>query len=283
MKEDDKKAEDDTKQQDEAKTDDKKETDPKIDEEKRKRIESVLKRLEKFNTTVEQADQNVIDNANQRKEERKKLFNEIETMEKELEPFREKDEQILNQKVKEEVESALLVIMDKKYKAELEIIELKKLLKDRNNKVFELEQENKRLVMRNSELEDIIKGVPPRAHQSQNEAMTAALQSQDGGFDRAQDELVYDQPPSQDDEDDFWQEGKAAKAGYGGNDNDLWITGNNNNLPATNLNAYNASTNRRGKAQPPGFNKSIPKRAQGYDPNDDMAFYGVGVTGARKV
>lgn len=180
----------------------------------------------------------------------------------------------MNQKVKEEVENALLVIMDKKYKAEEEIKELKKLLKERNTKIFELEKENKQLKHRNEELEDIMKGGTGRAKRSTQENMRMAYQSQDAeGFDRAEEDPVYDQPPSQDDEDDFWQEGKA-KGGY--NDGgDLWIMGNKDNLPGNNINAYNSP----GGAQPPGF-KSIPKRSQGYNGNDDMAFYGVG---AKKV
>lgn len=144
------------------------------------------------------------------------------------------------------------------------------MLRERNQKIYELEQENKKLRDRNFELEDIMKGGTGRPRQSTQQNMTMGMQSQDG-FDRAEvDEPIYDQPQSQDEEDDFWQEGKVNKGGYG-NDNDLWIMGNKDNLPATNLNAYNPPSM---QAQPPGF-KSIPKRPQGYNANDDMAFYGV--------
>ena len=128
------------------------------------------------------------------------------------------------------------------------------------------------------DLEDVMNGVPSRNKQSTQDNINMAIASKNGeGFDRAEEAPVYDQPQSQDDEDDFWQEGKGNKGNYGnGNDNDLWITGNKDNLPVSNLNAYNSPGM---QAQPPGY-KSIPKRPQGYNGNDDMAFYGVG---AKKV
>eukprot|EP00343_Euplotes_focardii_P005991 CAMPEP_0205812624 /NCGR_PEP_ID=MMETSP0205-20121125/17116_1 /ASSEMBLY_ACC=CAM_ASM_000278 /TAXON_ID=36767 /ORGANISM="Euplotes focardii, Strain TN1" /LENGTH=85 /DNA_ID=CAMNT_0053093565 /DNA_START=3 /DNA_END=256 /DNA_ORIENTATION=- len=83
-----------------------------------------------------------------------------------------------------------------------------------------------------------------------------AMQSQHNeNFERADDVPVYDQPASQDDEEDFWQEGKGKQGNYD-NDNDLWIMGNKNNLPESNVNAYN---NSGGAQKPEGF-KSIPRR-----------------------
>jgi hypothetical protein len=180
----------------------------------------------------------------------------------------------MHQKVKEEVENALLIIMDKKYKAEQEVVELKKLLRERNQKIYELEEENKQLKNRHNGHDGRTNEMSgrPRDSMQQDDNMHMAMQSQDAeGFDRAEEEPVYDQPPSQDDEDDFWQEGKQNKAGYGG-DNDLWIMGNKSNMPPANNNASYGATGASG--QPPGF-KSIPKRPQGYNANDDMAFYGV--------
>lgn len=226
-----------------------KDKDDKLDPEQEKAVKKMMERVSKMSTTMEQADQKIIDNARNRAEERKKLLNEIEVMKNEIDPYLEKDKEVMEQKVKEEVENALLVIMDKKYKAEQEVEELKKLLRDRNQKIYELESENKKLKERNWELEDVLKGGTGRRKQSApQDMMNAAYQSQDiDGFERADEDQVYDQPPSQDDDDDFWQEGK------------------------TNINAYNPPTI---QVQPAGF-KSIPKRHQGYSANDDMAFYGV--------
>ncbi|CAI2378127.1 unnamed protein product [Moneuplotes crassus] len=250
--------------------------DNKLSAEQEKLVKGLVDRMSKFSTNVENADQKIIDNAHNRAEERKKLLGEIDKMKEELEPYLEKDEEKLGEKVKIEVDNALLIIMDKKYKAEEEVKELKKLLRERNQKIYELEQENKALKNKNQDLEDTLHGVPKKRTTQDN--INMAMQSQDGQFDRVQEEIpVYDQPQSQDDEDDFWQEGKGAnKGGYGGGD-DLWIMGNKDNLPQSNLNAYNQPGM---PSQPPGF-KSIPKRPQGYNGgNDDMAFYGVG---AKKV
>jgi hypothetical protein len=195
----------------------------------------------------------------------------------------ETDNEVVNSKTKVETDNALLVITEMKLRAQNEVIELKKLLKVRGDKIYELEQENKRLMNRNRDLEDMMSGAPPRARQSQHEHIPEPMRSQDGeGFERAQDQPVYDQPPSQDDEDDFWQEGKAAKAPYGGNDNDLWIMGNKEALAGSNMNAYNTPGGIAGKSQGPGYGKSLPKRPQGVDQNDDMAFYGVGGTSAKR-
>lgn len=277
------------KSDDERKDDHKKEEDQKakekpakkqVDKAAQKRINDVMKRIDQ---KLEKTDNNVTSNAKERQKEKQMLMNDIENMKKELDPYIEKDKEVLQQKVKVEVENALLVILDKKYKAEEEVEELKALLKDRNAKIYKLEQENKRLQQKNEELQDMLNGGTGRARKSQQEQYN--VRSQDGdGFERAPDEPVYDMPPSQDDDDDFWQEGKAAKRGYGDNENDLWIMGNKDNLNPTNMNAYNTPGGAGSKAQPPGFGKSIPKRPQGYNANDDMAFYGVGVTGAgRKI
>ena len=217
----------------------------------------------------------ILDNAHSRAEEKKKLLGDIEKMKQEIDPYLEKDEEVMGQKVKVEVENALLIIMDKKLRAEEEVKELKKLLKERNNKIYELEQENKKLKMKSQDLEDAMKGIPPKNKRSTQENIEMAMQSNNDAFSRAAEEPVYDQPPSQDDEDDFWQEGKGNKGSYN-NENDLWITSNKDNLPQSNLNSYNTPAM---QGQPPGF-KSIPKRPQGYNANDDMAFYGVG---AKKV
>lgn len=250
----------------------------KLNPEQEKLVTALMARMSKFSTNVEEADQKILDNAHSRAEERKKLLGEIDKMKQEIDPYLEKDEEVMGQKVKVEVENALLVIMDKKIKAEEEVKELKKLLKERNNKIYELEQENKRLRGESQRLEDTLNGVPPKNKRSTQENIEMAMQSQNNdGFERAEEEPVYDQPQSQDDEDDFWQEGKGNKGAYASNnDNDLWIMGNKDNLPASNINAYNTPGM---QAQPPGF-KSIPKRPQGYNANDDMAFYGVG---AKKV
>lgn len=249
-----------------------------LNPEQEKLVKGLVDRMSKFSTNVEEADKKILDNAHTRAEERKKLLSEIDKMKAEIEPYLEKDEEKLGEKVKVEVDNALLVIMDKKYKAEEEVKELKKLLRERNQKIYELEQENKALRGKAQDLEDTMNGVPKK--RSTQENINIAMQSQDGNFDRAPEEEnpIYDQPPSQDDEDDFWQEGKGAnKGGYGGGGDDLWIMGNKDNLPQSNLNAYNQPGM---GAQPPGY-KSIPKRPQGYNNgNDDMAFYGVG---AKKV
>lgn len=262
----------------------KKEGPKKRDKKEEKQIQDLMDRIGKFDTSMESTDKKIIDNAKTRQEEKKKLMCEIDNLTKEIDPFLIKDDEKLNRKVKKEVDNALLVIMDKKYQAEQEVLELKKLLKDRNARIVQLEKENKELRLKNEELEDIAKGGTGRRRRTQEAEMNIPLHSQDAeGFERYQDEPVYDQPPSQDDEDDFWQEGKAAKQNYG-NDNDLWIMGKKDTLPPTNMNAYNTPGGLASKAQPPGYGKSLPKRKGGYDPNDDMAFYGVGVKeGGRKV
>mmetsp|Transcript_33304 Transcript_33304/g.38235 ORF Transcript_33304/g.38235 Transcript_33304/m.38235 type:complete len:122 (-) Transcript_33304:64-429(-) len=118
-----------------------------------------------------------------------------------------------------------------------------------------------------------MKGGTGRARRSVQENINVAMQSQDGyGFERADDDPIYDNPPSQDDEDDFWQEGKANKGNYGQDNNSLWIMGNKDALPPTDLNVYNTPGI---QAQPPGM-KSLPKRPQGYNAKEDMARYGVG-------
>lgn len=131
--------------------------------------------------------------------------------------------------------------------------------------------ENKQLKDRNWELEDILKGVTGKPKRSAHENINVGPVSQDGeGFERADEEPIYDNPPSQDEEDDFWQEGKANKGNYG-NDNNLWIMGTKevapsivgiNNTPIIN-------------AQQPG-GKSLPKRPQGYNAKEELARYGVG-------
>lgn len=259
---------------------DKKEDDDKLSAEQQKQVNKLVDRMGKFSTHMETA-VNKIDH-DKRSGDSQDDFKRMENMRKEIEPFLVRDDEKMGQEVKVEVENALLTIMDLKYKADQEVLELKKLLRDRNQKIFELEKENKQLKEHNLDLQDALNGGPGRAKRSTQQNINMAMHSQDGeGFDRADDDQqlydqpVYDQPPSQDDEDDFWQEGKAAKGGYG-NENDLWITGNKDNLPTSNINAYNAPGN---KAQAPGF-KSIPKRPQGYNANEDMAFYGVG---AKKV
>lgn len=245
--------------------------DDKLSEKQQKQVNQMIDRMNKVSTNMESYDKKMQDNAKNLTQERKMFLKEIETMKKELDPYIEKDKEKMGKQVKEEVENALLVIMEKKYAAEQEVTELKALLRDRNQKIYELEKENKHLRDRNFELEEIMNGGTGRARQSTQKHMNEAMQSQEN-FDRADDYPVYDQPPSQDDEDDFWQEGKANKGGYGGGDNDLWIMGKKDNLPANNLNSYSAQSS---KAQPPGGFKSLPKRAQGYNANDDMAFYGV--------
>lgn len=248
----------------------------KLSAEQEKQVKSLIDRMSKFNTNVEETDKKILDNAHTRAEERKKLLGEIDRMKAEIDPYLEKDEEKLGEKVKVEVENALLVIMDKKFKAEEEIKELKALLRERNQKIYELEQENKALRGKNQDLEDTMNGVPQKRTTQDN--INMAMQSQNDQFDRAPEaeNPVYDQPPSQDDEDDFWQEGKAAKGGYGG-DNDLWIMNNKEGAAQASMGAYNQPGM---GSQAPGF-KSIPKRPQGIPGGqDDMAFYGVG---AKKV
>ena len=229
-------------------------------------MDDLVNRLGKFSNTKEEQNKKIISNAKERQEEKKKLIAEIEKMKAEIDPYLIKDDAKIEEDVKVEVENALLIIMDKKIKAEQEVEELKKLLRERNRRIYELEQENKELKDRNWELEDIMKGGTGRVKRSVHENINIGPQSQDGeGFDRADEEPVYDNPPSQDDEDDFWQEGKGNKANYG-NDNNLWIMGNKettiNNTPII-------------SSQPAG-GKSLPKRPQGYNAKEELARYGVG-------
>jgi hypothetical protein len=268
---------DEDKKSDDGKKDgkDEKIEEVKVDENKlsvqqQKQVADLVNRCNEFSTHVETAvnkiDQDIKSGDSQSDKQR------MEAMKREIEPYLVRDDEKMGVEVKIEVENALLTIMGLKYKAEQEVIELKELLRNRNLKIYELEKENKEMREHNLELENVMKGGNGRAKQSTQQNINMAMQSQDGDrFDRIdEDQPTYDQPPSQDDDDDFWHEGKAGKGGYG-NDNDLWIMGNKDNLPASNINSYNAP----GQGQNPGF-KSIPKRAQGYNANDDMAFYGVG-------
>jgi hypothetical protein len=268
----DKKSDDGKKEGDEEKTEEVKVDENKLSTSQQKLVDDLVDRCNEFSThvetTVNKIDEDIHSGDSQSDKQK------LETIRKEIEPYLVRDDEKMGVEVKVEVENALLTIMGLKYKAEQEVIELKELLRNRNYKIYELEKENKEMREHNLELENVMKGGNGRAKQSTQQNINMAMQSQNDidGFDRIdEDQPTYDQPPSQDDDDDFWHEGKAGRGGHG-NDNDLWIMGNKDNLPSSNINSYNAPGI---PGQNPGF-KSIPKRAQGYNANDDMAFYGVG-------
>lgn len=117
---DDKKDEQQDDNKDDKKEDDKsdtksvdKEKDDKLNPEQEKMVGKLVERMNKFSTSMEKADEKIIDNSRVSAEERKKLLSEITTMKAELDPYIEKDKEVMTQKVKEEVENALLIIMDK--------------------------------------------------------------------------------------------------------------------------------------------------------------------------
>ena len=129
----DKKPEEPTEKKEEGKESEKGEkedlNDNKLNPEQEKQIQGLIKRMSKFSENVESTDKKILDNARTRAEEKKKLLSEIDRMKEEIDPYLEKDDEVLGEKVKVEVENALLIIMDKKIKAEEEVKELKKLLK----------------------------------------------------------------------------------------------------------------------------------------------------------
>ena len=129
----DKKPEEPTEKNEEGKESEKGEkedlNDNKLNPEQEKQIQGLIKRMSKFSENVESTDKKILDNARTRAEEKKKLLREIDRMKEEIDPYLEKDDEVLGEKVKVEVENALLIIMDKKIKAEEEVKELKKLLK----------------------------------------------------------------------------------------------------------------------------------------------------------
>lgn len=81
-------------------------------------VDKILSKIGTAKKRLETNDEGLIMNTKKRLKYNKKYAEEIDQMEKDLEPFREKDEKVMHEKVHFEVENSLLFVMDKKVKLE---------------------------------------------------------------------------------------------------------------------------------------------------------------------
>lgn len=114
----------------------------------------MLNQMQGVENKINESQAKTIENAIKDKQKAKKYEDEINLIQAEYDQFREKDQAVLDAKVKHEVEFAILRISEKRYKAEAEVEELKKTLSERDAQIRLLEKQVEELKIENTKLRE---------------------------------------------------------------------------------------------------------------------------------
>lgn len=108
----------------------------------------MLQKLTGYEAKINESQQKTIEIAVKDKNKTKKLEDEMMKITQEYDQTREKDVKVLDQvtfvlkrlqKIKDEVQHAILTISEKRYRAEMEVEKLKKTVEERDTYIKELE------------------------------------------------------------------------------------------------------------------------------------------------